>query len=43
MYYAKAEMVADNLARNLPDFKVHKIMIESNEWEVSLKRVRKFF
>ena len=27
-------MVADTLAKNLPDFKVHKILIEPNEWEV---------
>lgn len=30
-------MVADNLARNLPDFKVHKILIEPSEWEDWLK------
>lgn len=34
-------MVADNLARNLPDFKVHKIMIEPNEWEVKFN-LKKF-
>lgn len=38
-YFARAELVADTLARNLPDFKVHKIMKDSDEWKDWLKQV----
>ncbi len=37
-YYARAELVADNLAKNLPDFKVYKILKNPNEWNVSLSQ-----
>jgi hypothetical protein len=33
-YFAKAELIGDQLARNLPDFRVHKIVKDSNEWDV---------
>jgi hypothetical protein len=35
-YYAKAELVADQLARNLPNFTVCKISKNVNEWEVRI-------
>lgn len=34
-YYAKAELLGDTLARNLPNFRIHKIVIEPSEWNVS--------
>jgi len=34
-YYAKIELLADSLQRNVPDFKLHKIVKHPNEWEVS--------
>lgn len=30
--YARAEMLADKLATNLPDFKVHKIVLSQEDW-----------
>ena len=35
-YFAKAELVADQLVRNLPNFSVCKISKNANEWEVSV-------
>jgi len=32
-FYAKAELLADELALNLPDFKVHKIVKQPEEWK----------
>ncbi|CAK8690492.1 unnamed protein product [Clavelina lepadiformis] len=32
-YYAKLELLADKLSSNLPEFKVHKIVLPSNKWE----------
>ncbi|KAM6945669.1 putative malate dehydrogenase 1B [Aplochiton taeniatus] len=32
-YFAKAELLADLLVRNLPDFSIHKISILPEEWE----------
>ena len=36
-FYAKAELLADDLALNLPDFKVHKIVKQPDDWEGWLK------
>ena len=36
-FYAKAELLADELALNLPDFKVHKIVKQPEEWDEWLK------
>lgn len=33
-YYAKAELLADYLQTNLPDFRVHKITQHPDKWEV---------
>lgn len=35
-YYAKAELLADYLQKNLPDFRIHKITQHPHVWEVSL-------
>ncbi|XP_070535928.1 putative malate dehydrogenase 1B [Ptychodera flava] len=32
-YYAKAELLADDLKTNLPDFKIHKIVKTPDEWQ----------
>ncbi|XP_002740667.1 putative malate dehydrogenase 1B [Saccoglossus kowalevskii] len=32
-YYAKAELLADDLKTNLPDFKIHKIVKNPDEWK----------
>ncbi|XP_036418720.1 LOW QUALITY PROTEIN: putative malate dehydrogenase 1B [Colossoma macropomum] len=32
-YYAKAELLADSLQRNLPDFHVHKICLQPADWK----------
>uniref|UniRef100_A0A3Q2XSE0 Malate dehydrogenase 1B, NAD (soluble) n=1 Tax=Hippocampus comes TaxID=109280 RepID=A0A3Q2XSE0_HIPCM len=32
-YYAKAELLADRLARSLPNFRIHKISILPDEWK----------
>ncbi|EDO45840.1 predicted protein [Nematostella vectensis] len=32
-FYAKAELLADELSLNLPDFKVHKIVKRPDEWD----------
>ncbi|KAK2908532.1 hypothetical protein Q8A67_004369 [Cirrhinus molitorella] len=32
-YYAKAELLADVLQRNLPDFHIHKICVHPGDWE----------
>ncbi|XP_043096740.1 putative malate dehydrogenase 1B [Puntigrus tetrazona] len=32
-YYAKAELLADLLQRNLPDFHIHKICVHPSDWE----------
>ena len=37
-YYAKAELLGDTLADNLPNFNLHKIVIQPNEWEVRIHR-----
>lgn len=36
-YYARCELLGDKLARNLPDFKLHKIVKQTGEWEKWLK------
>lgn len=36
-FYAKAELLADELVTNLPDFKLHKIVKQPEEWEDWLK------
>ncbi|KAK3106224.1 hypothetical protein FSP39_015499 [Pinctada imbricata] len=36
-YYARAELLGDKLALNLPDFKLHKIVIQPEEWDKWLK------
>lgn len=36
-FYAKAELLADNLAMNLPNFKVHKICKHPSEWDAWLQ------
>lgn len=36
-FYAKAELLADQLALNLPDFKIHKIVKQPEDWEIWLK------
>ncbi|XP_066201236.1 putative malate dehydrogenase 1B isoform X1 [Saccopteryx leptura] len=36
-YYAKAELLADYLQKNLPDFQVYKIVQHPNVWEEWLK------
>jgi len=33
-YYARAELLGDKLAINLPDFKLHKIVKTPEEWQV---------
>ncbi|XP_007888793.1 putative malate dehydrogenase 1B [Callorhinchus milii] len=38
-YFAKAEFVADYLAKNLPDFKIHKIMQLPQDWEQWLQNI----
>ncbi|XP_073698789.1 putative malate dehydrogenase 1B [Garra rufa] len=38
-YYAKAELLADVLQRNLPDFHIHKISVHPNEWEKWLEDI----
>ena len=38
-YYARAELLGDKLAINLPDFKLHKIVKTHDEWEVRYLRV----
>ncbi|XP_023366189.1 putative malate dehydrogenase 1B [Otolemur garnettii] len=35
-YYAKAELLADYLQKNLPDFKIHKITQHPEVWEADL-------
>lgn len=42
-YFAKAELVADQLARNLPNFSVCKISKNTDEWDVSLKEFKREF
>ncbi|EDV20925.1 uncharacterized protein TRIADDRAFT_31069 [Trichoplax adhaerens] len=37
-FYAKAELLADELAMNLPNFKVHKISKHPSEWEAWLRQ-----
>ncbi|ESO90176.1 hypothetical protein LOTGIDRAFT_123956 [Lottia gigantea] len=32
-YYARAELLGDRLVKNLPDFKIHKIVKTESEWE----------
>ncbi|XP_012516658.1 PREDICTED: putative malate dehydrogenase 1B [Propithecus coquereli] len=38
-YYAKAELLADYLQKNLPDFRIHKITQHPEVWEEWLKDV----
>lgn len=33
-YYAKAELLADYLQKNLPDFHIYKITQHPHDWEV---------
>lgn len=33
-YFAKIELLADSLVKNLPDFKLNKIVKTEDEWEV---------
>ena len=33
-YYAKAELLADDLAQNLDDFNLHKIVVHPDKWQV---------
>ncbi|XP_005110664.2 putative malate dehydrogenase 1B, partial [Aplysia californica] len=40
-YYARAELIGDRLAKNLKKFKLHKIMIQPDEWEKWLKETCK--
>ncbi|XP_067844177.1 putative malate dehydrogenase 1B isoform X2 [Heptranchias perlo] len=40
-YYAKAELVADYLEKNLPDFKVHKIVQAPEDWQPWLEKLCK--
>jgi len=40
-YFAKLELLADSLARNLPDFKLHKILKKNEEWSVWLDTICK--
>ena len=35
-YYAKVELLADNLERNLSSFNLHKIVIQPDEWKVRM-------
>lgn len=35
-YYARSELLGDKLAKNLPDFQLHKIVIKPEEWDVSI-------
>lgn len=35
-YFAKAELLGDELALNLPGFKIHKIPVDPDHWDVSL-------
>ena len=35
-YYARAELLGDKLERNLPNFKLHKIVKQPDDWEVSI-------
>ncbi|XP_029190568.2 putative malate dehydrogenase 1B [Acropora millepora] len=37
-FYAKAELLADELTLNLPDFQVHKIVKQPGEWEEWLQK-----
>ena len=37
-YYAKAELLADELHERLDDFKVHKIVIRPNDWDQWVQR-----
>lgn len=34
-YYARSELLGDKLARNLPDFQLHKVVVKPEEWDVS--------
>ncbi|OWF42631.1 putative malate dehydrogenase 1B [Mizuhopecten yessoensis] len=36
-YYARCELLGDKLAKNLPDFCLHKIVKQNDEWEKWLK------
>jgi len=35
-YFARVELLADRLALNLPDFKLHRIVKLPEEWEVKI-------
>ncbi|GFO20400.1 malate dehydrogenase, cytoplasmic [Plakobranchus ocellatus] len=37
-YFARAELLGDRLAKNLPKFKLHKIMIQPDQWDEWLKK-----
>lgn len=40
-YYARAELLADNLQTNLPDFRIHKIVKHPDDWEIWLSETCK--
>ncbi|CAF0941814.1 unnamed protein product [Brachionus calyciflorus] len=40
-YFAKAELLGDELSLNLPEFKIHKIVVDPNEWDEWLKNICK--
>ena len=42
-YYAKAELLGDQLSRNLPDFKIHKIVKNPADWDVIVKPAQVVF
>nr|XP_020636392.1 putative malate dehydrogenase 1B isoform X1 [Pogona vitticeps] len=38
-YYAKAELLADSLEKNLPNFRIHKITQHPDNWETWLQEI----
>ncbi|XP_048368112.1 putative malate dehydrogenase 1B [Sphaerodactylus townsendi] len=38
-YYAKAELLADYLEKNLPNFRIHKITQHPDNWEKWLRKI----
>ncbi|XP_072834373.2 putative malate dehydrogenase 1B isoform X1 [Pogona vitticeps] len=42
-YYAKAELVADSLEKNLPNFRIHKITQHPDNWETSTCEIISLF
>lgn len=37
-HYAKAELLGDELTLNLPGFRIHKIPVDPNNWDVGLRK-----